>query len=136
MRFVVLLLGIVAVILTGSMGVLFITNNVREIVAQVPDGLRDLVRELTSSPLDTPHVDTGVFLLLSAGYGLLGVLLAFARCGRQGGLMLLVPVLTTALMNPFSFIFTGLQAFVGVLAFFVFPLPLAPPKSSEEDEDE
>jgi hypothetical protein len=136
MRFVVLLLGFVAVLLSGSMGVLFITNNVRELVSQVPEGLREPVRELTSSPLDTPHVDTGVFLLLSAGYGLLGVLLAFARCGRQGGLMLLVPVVATALMNPFSLIFTGLQAFVGVLAFFIFPLPLAPALRDDDEDDE
>ena len=38
-------------------------------------------------------------------------------------------------MNPLSLAFTWLQAFAGLLSFFVSPLPLNPPKEKDDDEE-
>lgn len=139
MRFVVLLLGIIGVVMTGAVAWFFIENSLGQILdAYAPDGQKELALSLTISPLDTPHVDTGMFMLIAAGYGLFGVMLAFGRCGWQGGLLMIVPALTVAIMNPCTLAFSGLQVFAGLLAFFVFPLPLALPAAvvNEDDDDE
>jgi len=71
----------------------------------------------------------------NAGYGLFGTILGFLRCGKQGGVLLLVPVLFAAIMNPFSLAFTWLQAFAGLLSFFVSPLPINAKTNDKDDDD-
>jgi len=129
MRFVVFLLGIIAVIITSSVGYFYFEDSLFvNIRAFSPPELLDYVMPLTGSPLGWPNGDTGVFVLLCGAYGLLGVLMAFARRGWQGGLLLIVPPLVTAAMNPNTLAFTGFQIFVGLLAFLVFRLPIEEPK--------
>jgi hypothetical protein len=136
MRFVVLLFGIVAVIITGSVGWFYFEDSLPIIVrACTPDSLKGMAAPLSSTPSNWQSGDIGVFVLLSGAYGLLGVLFAFARCGWQGALLMIVPPLTTAFMNPYSLAFTAPQIFVGLLAFFVFRLPLPSPKANRDDED-
>jgi hypothetical protein len=137
MRFVVLLFGLISVVLTGSLGVLFLATNVIQL-------LRDQNVEALKMPTDmleqykmAEFGDTGIFLLIAALYGLLGTVLAFLRCGWQGALLLLVPVLGAAIMHPATIVFTALQGFTALLCFFVFPLPLnATTAASEDDDDE
>ena len=143
MRFVVLFFGFLGVLMTGFMGVMFFS--MREFVdllrGQGNEHLIWLAEFIVTFPSSAPFEDTGIFLLLAAVYGLLGTILAFARCGWQGALMMLLPVLFTGLMNPISLGFSGMQAFAALLSFFVFPLPLEPEESKakaddEEDEDD
>lgn len=132
MRFVVFLLGIPAVCITCMVGYFFFegsfTINVR---AYCPEPLDEFVLPLTAMPADTAPGDLGIFLLLAGAYGLIGVLLAFWRCGWQGAFLMIVPLLTTSVLNPSVLVFTGLQLFVGLLAFFVFRLPI---ESDDDDE--
>lgn len=140
MRFVVFLLGIIAIIATAFIGYFYIEGSLEGILlAYVPQDYHETVLTVTTSPLGVPDVDTGMFMLIASGYGLFGVVLAFGRCGWQGALLLILPALTTAIMNPFTLAFTGLQISVGLLAFFVFPLPLPAEKprnaASREDDE-
>ena len=66
-----------------------------------------------------------MFLILAAGYGFLGTILGFMRCGWQGALLMLVPVICTSLMNWYTAVFTGFLALAGLLSFLVFPAPIA-----------
>ena len=141
MRFVVLLFGLLAVTLTGFMGAMFILFDVclalvteYEIDKLVKDtaGI-DVVDFLSASPMAIPHSDTGLILVLTAAYGFLGTLLAFGRCGWQGALLMLVPVICASIMNPYTAVFTGLLAFTGLLSFLVSPLPIAAPLPADDD---
>ena len=96
----------------------------------VGDGL---IEFLSASPVGASHGDTGLFLILAAGYGFLGTILGFMRCGWQGALLMLVPVICTSLMNWYTAIFTGVLALAGLLSFLVFPAPIAAPQVKEED---
>ena len=42
------------------------------------------------------HNDAALVLFLAAGYGLLGTFFSFLRYGKQGGVLLLVPVMFAA----------------------------------------
>ena len=77
------------------------------------------------------HNDTALILFITAGYGLLGTIFGFLRYGKQGGVLLLVPVLFAAVINPFTLAFTWMQAFAGLISFFVSPLPLNAPKDDD-----
>ena len=148
MRFVVLLFGFLGVVLTGFIGAMFILFDAEflplirdnQIDKQVKDlaGI-DFIEFVSASPMGTSHGDTGLFLCIAAVYGLLGVLMSFGRCGWQGALLMLIPVICTSIMNPYTAAFTGLLAFAGLLSFLVFPLPINPPKparDSDQDEDD
>src|SRR5262249_21771553 len=74
-----------------------------------------------SMTTDAPHAYAGLLLLLAAFYGFLGVVLSgMMRCGWQGALLLIVPVIFTSLMNPLTAPFTSLQFFAGLLVFSYF----------------
>ena len=138
MRFVVLLFGFVGVLMTGFMGIMMFFAS--EFVA--------LLRSLNNAHVDTAvdffvehtqqikYEDTGIFLAVAALYGLLGTILAFGRYGWQGALMLLLPVLFTGLMNPFSLAFSSVQALAALLSFFVFPVPLEASSEADEEADD
>jgi hypothetical protein len=133
MRLVVLLFGLVGVALTAFAGVMFILFEAVLTVLK-DNGVGDKVIDfLSASPIGASHGDTGLFLILAAGYGLLGTILGFMRCGWQGALLMLVPVICTSLMNWYTAVFTGVLAITGLLSFFVFPAPIAAPQAKEED---
>jgi hypothetical protein len=129
MRFVVLLFGFFGFLLTASLGIFFLAEMIRTIL---PENQLEQVDFLFS--LDSNAAVTGVFLLLAAGFGLLGTLLGFLRCGWQGGVLMIVPIACCAFMNPWSLIFSGLQGVTGLLSCFVSPLPIAAPQAEEEDD--
>ena len=133
MRFVVLLFGFVGILLTAAGGVLF------AYVQATLDMLKtDMNVDVPAWVYDFPSGieprDVGLFLWIAAGYGLLGTLLAFLRCGKQGGTLLLIPALGAGLMNPVSFVFTGLQVLAAFGSFFLGPLPLNAPKEDAEED--
>jgi hypothetical protein len=49
---------------------------------------------------------------------------------------MLVPVICTAIMNPYSAVFTFLLALAALASFVVFPLPINAPKASDDDKDD
>jgi hypothetical protein len=132
MRFVVLLFGLPAVFLTVLIGVVFI------LFEAVLDALSNQKIEVPEFLLDSPtgasHGDTGIFLLIAGVYGLVGTILGFLRCGWQGALLILIPVICTSIMNWYTAIFTGPLALVGLLCFFVFPLPIAASEAKGEED--
>jgi hypothetical protein len=133
MRFVVLLFGLLGVALTAFAGLMFILFEV-VITVLKDNGVGDeLIDFLSASPVGTSHGDTGLFLILAAGYGFLGTILGFMRCGWQGALLMLVPVICTSLMNWYTAVFTGVLALAGLLSFLIFPVPMAAPQVKEED---
>jgi hypothetical protein len=140
MRFVVLLFGLGAIPLTGLTGAAFlgIQAAFNFLVDASPEAA-ELVYPYMTSPTGATFGDTGVFLILAALYGALGVLLSLMRCGWQGALLLILPVALAAGMNPFSLVGTALQVFTGLLSFLVFPVPIESPTKKgagdEEDED-
>jgi hypothetical protein len=134
MRIVVLLFGLLGVALTAFAGVVFILFDVvLPVLTDIGFGGK-VIDVLSASPIGASHGDTGLFLILAAGYGLLGTILGFMRCGWQGALLMLVPVICTSLMNWYTAAFTGVLAVTGVLSFLVFPAPIAPPQVKEEED--
>ena len=127
MRFAVLLFGFVGVIMTGTLGVMLTSF---ELLMEYGGESLEFLRD---SPLGVPHNDTALILFITAAYGAFGTLLGFLRCGKQGGVLLLVTVLFAAVMNPYTLAFTWMQAFAGLLSFFVKPLPLHAPKEDDDD---
>lgn len=137
MRFIVLLFGFVSITLTAFVGVMFLTfATFLEILKQDLGAGKEIVDFVEQNPLSTSHGETGLFLIISAGYGFLGVMLSFFRCGWQGALLMLIPVVCAVIMNPISGIFAGPQIFTAFLSFLVFPLPINAPKKDAGDEVE
>lgn len=133
MRFVVLLFGFVGIVMTGALGVgLVAFDMVDDLSKKYAEGSLDFLR---TSLTGIPHNDTAVILFLTALYGLVGTVLGFLRCGKQGGVLLLVPVLFAAVMNPYTLAFTWLQAIAGLLCFFVSPLPIDAKAEDANDDD-
>jgi hypothetical protein len=129
MRFVVLLFGFFAAVLTALAGVFLCMFNQAMIWVNEQDwlkGLLEIANPNTLLSLDSNPGVTALFLWIAAGFGLLGTILGFRRCGWQGALLMLVPVAGPALMNPWTLVFTGFQLFVAFLSFFVRPLPIVP----------
>ena len=135
MRFVVLLFGLPGVALTAFIGIMFFLIDVFLQFLRENGAPKDAIDLLATSPTGSTHGETGLFLMLAAAYGFLGVMLSFCRCGWQGALMMIIPVLCTAIMNPYAAVFTALLVFAGLLSFLVFPLPIAPPKKASADND-
>lgn len=139
MRFAVLLLGFVGVLLTtAAAGAFFFYGMTVDMVKENVPLPGELLTALTQteSLTNQPHLFTALFCGIAALYGLLGTLLAFLRCGRQGGLLMLVPVLGAAIMNPFTLVLTNVQLFTAFLALFIGPLPINDDLGLDEDDDD
>jgi hypothetical protein len=140
LRFVVLLFGLTGVAFTALVGALYLFPQV--LINVIKDSpvdktlAEDLIKIVAASPMGTTHGDTGVFLMAAAGYGFLGTMLGFFRCGWQGALLMLVPVTCTTIMNYHSAIFVVPLFLAGLASFGVFPLPLNAPKESDADDEE
>jgi hypothetical protein len=133
MRFVVLLFGFAGFLLAAAAGCFYafydyVDNDLRVYDIKIPE-------EVFWAPVLTPDKlpNAGLFLLIAAGYGLLGTLMAFLRRGKQGALLILIPIFGAAFMSPLSLVFTGLLFLTALASLFIGPLPLNPPK---EDDDE
>jgi hypothetical protein len=129
-----LLFGLLGVALTAIAGGMYILFDVVLTVLKDNGVGGEVIDFLSASPIGASHGDTGLFLILAAGYGLLGTILGFMRCGWQGALLMLVPVICTSLMNWYTAVFTGVLAVTGVLSFLVFPAPIAAPQVKEEED--
>ena len=133
MRFVVLLFGFSGFLLTAAGGCLYafydqVHEELKGLEIKIPE-------EVLWSPVLTPEKlpDAGLFLLIAAGYGLLGTFLAFFRRGKQGAMLMLIPILGAGFMNPLSFLFTGLSFLTALASCFVGPLPINAPKDEGDD---
>lgn len=141
MRFIVLLIGLPAIALTALTGVGLIFFNMA--VDGIQPFLKDIlqIEEIPAWAYESlthfGHAETGVLLIVAAGYGFLGVVLSFLRCGWQGATLLIVPVIFTTVMNPFTAAFASAQVFAGLLSFLVFPVPIqASAQDKDDDEDD
>lgn len=88
----------------------------------------------TTSMTGVSNANAGLFIALAALYGYLGSLLTAFRCGRQGGSLMIIPVLAASAMNPYALPFMGLQLLIGLVALFFGPLPIETPTDDEEEE--
>jgi len=151
MRFLVLLIGLAGVALAGFVGYMFLDlqtflNVLKEVGAD-----NAILVQIATSPMEhmipkeyvPTNGEVGLFLMIAAGYGLLGVAMSFFRCGWQGAFMIIIPVVAAAFMNPFTVAFTGLLALAGLMSLLVFPEPITepapaptPPKKSKKDDDD
>jgi hypothetical protein len=141
MRFVVFLFGSFAALLTGALGVGFLlwdTVLAWLIENLPPDALLQagITENSTTTMTGISYANAGVVTIVAAAYGFLGSIFALFRCGKQGGSLMLIPVLGAAFINPVSLVITSFQAFVALLSFFVGPLPINPPKPKAKAEDE
>lgn len=142
MRFVVFIFGLLACFITLTVGGALLSwdmflGMVRE---HLPPDFK--VEEIpTTSMTGISHAHAGICFALAGAYGLLGSLFALFRCGRQGGLLMLIPLLAAGATNPWALLFCALQGLVALLSFLVGPLPLNPPeekkpgKKKDVDED-
>jgi hypothetical protein len=133
MRFVVLLFGFFGVLLTavGAIALLF-----WDLVLESGAPYYDKIGELPLAPTSVTSGNSAIFALIVTFYGLLGVILAFFRCGKQGGALIILSVLMAMLVNPYLTPFVALLGFTGLLALFVGPLPInAPAKKKVADEE-
>jgi hypothetical protein len=141
MRFVLCFFGLVASVLTLGLGVGFLLWD--QWLAWALDNLpAELLKALsvnensTSSLTNVSYPNAALVTLAAGVYGLLGSILTMFRCGKQGGSLLLVPVLGAAFMNPISLVVTWFQAIVALGCFFVGPLPINPPAHKDADDEE
>lgn len=169
MRFVVLLFGFVGVLLTGAaaFALFFIDpllTSVNDVMAAEAPKLRaeakalqeqgkeaeaaekrkqadslGVPKEFSLDPTGVSPGNAAIFYAIVALYGLFGVLLAFLRCGKQGGTLILISVLMAAFINPYFTPFLAVLGLTALMAFLVGPLPInAPPpkKAAVADDDE
>ncbi len=141
MRFVLCFFGLIACLLTATGGGAFIAWDAAAafIKENIPENiLAELKIDVngTTSLTGVSHANAGLVLLVAAAYGFLGSVLVLFRCGKQGGALMLISVIGAAFMDPYSLIFTALQAFVALLSFFIGPLPINPPKEKDDDDDD
>jgi predicted small lipoprotein YifL len=143
MRFVLCFFGLVASALTALLGVGFLLWNdaLPEILANTPAALLEILHindNSATSLTGISYPNAALVTLAAAAYGFLGSILTMFRCGKQGGALLLIPVLGAAFINPISLAVTWFAAFIALGCFFIGPLPLNPPadKNAEDEEDE
>ncbi len=145
MRFLVLFFGLIAIIITGAAAAGFYMFSIAFEMVKGWAALADIEvsNDFANSLTGCSHSDTAIFLGIAAIYGFLGVCLSFFRCGWQGALLLIFPVMVAGLFNPVSMVFTSFQLFVGLLSFLVFPLPIQaaapaakPTKRRSDDDDD
>ena len=123
MRFVVLVLGILGVVATGTLGALFLfTPETRQLLEGYSRDVDNAISFVVNTRDENSPV-VGLFLLIGAGLGLLGTLLGFFRCGPQGAALLIVGVIGPAILSPTSLMFVALQPLAGILSIFVRRLP-------------
>lgn len=134
MRFVVLLFGLLAIPLTALVGAFFMFNDVG--LKMLQDQMPEVEIPDLSSPTGASLADAGLFMLIAAGYGFVGVILSVMRCGWQGALLMIIPVLCTGIMHPYTLGASGLQVFTGLLSFLVFPVPINAPAPQKDNNDE
>jgi hypothetical protein len=135
MRFIVLLFGFMGCVLTAVVGVAYFwAPEVREIVRGFKIQELDSVLVFIFDPQDKNSLQTGLFMLIAAVFGLLGTLLAFLRCGWQGSLLMFVPLVGPALISPVTLVGTSLQGFTALISMFVGPLPIETPKDDDDDD--
>ena len=128
MRFVVLLFGLFAAVVTAAFGDMFFAVN------EVQKGLEahDFhAFDIFFSSMGSNGGVTGLFLLIGAGFCLLGSILSMFRCGWQGSLLMIVSTVGPAVLNPMTLICMGPQIFTALISCFIRPLPLMP--VSQED---
>ena len=128
MRFVVLLFGLLATVVTAGMGYTFL--KLGDILAELHKNNIDQLDFIFRSA-DADPARTGLFLLIGAGFCLFGTILGFCRCGWQGGLLMFVTAVGPAVVNPMTLVGTAPQIFAALLSCLVRPLPLVP--VSQED---
>jgi hypothetical protein len=135
MRFVVLLFGFSGVLLTGAaaFGYMMIDDVRHELTEMRQIEIPEMALWSPMLPDTRRLPDVGLFLGIAAVLGLLGTLMAFFRRGKQGAMLILIPILGAGFMNPLSFAFTGLLLLTAFACFFVGPLPLNAPKDDEDD---
>jgi hypothetical protein len=123
MRFVVLLFGLLATLVTAAFGTMYLFS----IPAQQWLHDNDIhLLDIFFSAVDRNRSLAGLFLCIAAGFCLLGSFLAFFRCGWQGGVLMIVTVVGPAILSPMTLIATAPQLFTALLACFVRPLPIVP----------
>ncbi len=137
MRFVVLLFGFFGVLFTAiaAIALLFHDGVLAEVHGQfkIPKETMDLYSD---KPTNISPGNAALFFFLVTAYGLFGVLLAFFRCGKQGGALILISVILAAMVNPYMIPLLSVLGFTALLCFFVGPLPINPPKEKDEVEVE
>lgn len=123
MRFVVLLFGFLATLVTATLGTMyFFETPARQWLL---DNHIDQLN-LFFNTTDTNMALTGLFLYIAAGFCLLGSFLAFCRCGWQGGVLMIVSVVGPAILSPLTLLATCPQLFAALLACFVRPQRIVP----------
>jgi hypothetical protein len=140
MRFIVLLFGLFGVLLTAAGAIALLEWDT------VLVNLAPYVSDIGQYPTDPTSVSTGnaaLFAFVVTLYGLFGVVLAFFRCGKQGGALILVSLCMAVLVNPYLLPFVALLGFTGLIALFVGPLPINAPatkkpakKTNDDDDDD
>ena len=130
MRFIVLFFGFFGVLLAamGAMALLYIDPMLKSVddqlleeanklkaeakvlreqgrAAEADEKLKQadnfkIPNEFSLDPTGVSPGNAGLFYALVAFYGFLGVLLAFLRCGKQGGALMLISVLAAASLTP------------------------------------
>lgn len=138
MRFIVLLFGFLGCLLTAATGgacffLDLVINWGNSLPADDPSkgAVTQMVEMLTN--MDKDPARTGFFLFIAAGFGLLGTLFGFCRCGWQGSLLMFVPLIGPAILNPITLAGTSLQAFTALISLFVGPSPITPPDEDDDD---
>jgi hypothetical protein len=141
MRFVLCFLGLVASSLTLGLGVVFLRWDpcLAWAIENLPADLLKAasINESSTTSLTNIWIPNAALVTLVAGvYGFLGSILTMFRCGKQGGMLLLIPVFGAAFMNPISLVVTWFQALVAFGCFFIGPLPINPPADKDADDQD
>jgi hypothetical protein len=137
MRFLLCFFGLVASSLTAALGVSFLLWD--QALAWGLENIPDLLKAAsvnensTKSLTGVSYANAALVVLAAAAYGFLGSILTMFRCGKQGGVLLLIPVLGAAFMEPISLVVTWFQAIVALGCFFIGPLPINPPAAKDDD---
>jgi hypothetical protein len=139
MRFVVFLFGLLVCPITLAVGAFFVLGDMvlglllDFLPAELAKSLEDIP---TVSMTGVSNPNAGIFIALAGAYGLLGTLMTLFRRGRQGGALMIIPVLAAGALNPWALPFMSLQFFVGLLALLVGPLPIEQPKDKPDDDED
>src|SRR5437588_755745 len=121
MRFLVFLFGFVGCSLTAVLGVIVLFQAPARAELNALLGENSHHADVLFDNVGKDSLRTGLFLLIGAGLGLFGTLLALCRCGWQGSLLLLVPLIGPAILNPFTLAGTAVQGFSALLSLLVGP---------------
>src|ERR1041385_899911 len=98
MRFVVAFFGFFAVLLVIAGGAALLWFD--DIVVPLDPTHWEFIAGMRT-PMGVSTGNAALFMFLAAAYGALGVILALCRCGKQGGMLMLIPALGAIFMNPY-----------------------------------